>query len=335
MATIRDIAARVGVSTATVSRVLNNHPSVNEDTRYAVLKVAEELGYATENLRTTKPQFTRTVLVLTHEDRGFFEPTLSNTPEFERTVWGGVHSVLEADGIATRFQQSRMTIEDAQLYTNDVSVSGLVLLGGIIPDEFVGHLISTGLPFVVSGARLHNRHVNAVMADVMQGIQQSITHLIATGRQRIALVNGPQATTTSEEKYHALRLSLTLHERPFDPRMVVESAFGAEDGYRQTLHLLEQAPDVDAILYAEDTIALGGMRALRETGRTIPDDVAVVGFGNYDIANFTDPALTSVDFDIRQMGRIAAHRLTMLLDNPEHDDWLVRVPTNLVLRESA
>ncbi|MGE9296939.1 MAG: LacI family DNA-binding transcriptional regulator, partial [Puniceicoccales bacterium] len=98
MPTIRDIAARVGVSSATVSRVLNNHPSVNEETRYAVLKVAEELGYATANLRTTRPQFTRTVLVLTREDRNLFESSLSSAPEFERTVWGGVHSVLEADG---------------------------------------------------------------------------------------------------------------------------------------------------------------------------------------------------------------------------------------------
>ncbi|MBN2471492.1 MAG: substrate-binding domain-containing protein, partial [Anaerolineae bacterium] len=210
-----------------------------------------------------------------------------------------------------------------------------VLLGGIIPNDFVDHLIKTGLPFIIAGARLHDRHVNAVMADVMQGMRQSMDYLIASGRQHITLVNGPRATTTSQEKYDALRLNLALHDRPFDPRTVVESTFGAEDGHRQTLRLLDQFPDTDAILYADDTIAVGGLRALRKTGRTVPDDVAVVGFGNYDIASFTDPALTSVDFDLRHMGRIAAHRLAMLLDNSEHDAWLVRVPTNLVVRGSA
>ena len=289
VATVRDIAKRAGVSIATVSRVLNNHPSVNETTRFTVLKAAEDLNYPTDNLRT-HPQLSRTVLVITREeDDRSPTNTQSGMREFERTVWGGVHSVLEKQGIATRLQQSRMSINEALQYANDVSVSGLILLGGVVKREFYNELVNNQLPFVVAGAHLGPYQVNAVMADVAHGIAEAVSHLIEHGRQCIALVNGPISTQTSVEKLEGFRLALDLHDVPFEFQSVVTSEFHAEDGYQQTLKLLNQFPDLDAIVYAEDTIAMGGMRALKERKRTIPDDVAVIGFGDYDISRFTDP----------------------------------------------
>jgi DNA-binding LacI/PurR family transcriptional regulator len=210
--------------------------------------------------------------------------------EFERRVWAGVHSYLEQQGIATRLQHSTVSPEEAQQHASDIGVSGLVLLGGVRERSFVKELQAHEIPFVIAGAHLRPLEVNCVMADVGQGIQQAMRHLIERGHQRIGFVNGPSTTTTSAEKLDAYRLMLCLNDLPFEPDQVIVSDFGAESGYRQTLRLLEQRSDLDAVIFADDVIALGGMRAIRERAYQVPHDLAVVGFGDYDLARLRPAA---------------------------------------------
>lgn len=335
MATVRDIAQRAHVSIATVSRVLNNHPRVSEETRQIVWQAAHELGYVTSRLRVASP-VARSVLVLTREEAA---ATDNGAPgiggEFERRVWTGVHSFLEQQGIAVRLQHSAVTREEAHLHASDISVSGLVLLGGVRERGFVKELQAVGIPFVIAGAHLRPMEVNCVMADVSDGIRQAVEHLIARGRRCIGFINGPSTTTTSAEKWDAFRLGLHLGGLSFAPEQAVVSDFTPESGYQQTRRLLAQNPALDAILYADDAIALGGMRAIRESGLRVPDDLAVVGFGDYELARFASPTLTSVQFDMHRMGVIAARRLCMLFDQPDDYSWLIRVPTTLIARDSS
>ncbi len=334
MATVRDIAKRANVSIATVSRVLNNNENVNDSIRYAVLKAAEELDYPLQNLRK-KPQISPSVVVLTRTETNTSVTQGASMREFERRVWDAVHSVLETREIATRLQQSLGEPEDARRYADDVSINGLILLGGIIRHNFVEELIRREVPFVVAGSRVEGLAVNVIMVDVAQGIREAASHLIAAGRRHIGLVNGPATTMTSPEKLDGLRLALALHGIPFDSNSVVAADFHPDSGYLQTKRLLAAMPQTDAILYADDSIALGGLRALNESGRSVPDDIAVVGFGDYELAQYTDPQLSSVHFDMSLIGRMAARRLTMLLDEPDGDNWLMRVPCSLIQRASS
>ena len=334
-ATVRDVARRAGVSPATVSRVLNNNPSVNEATRYSVLQAAQELAYPTDNLRPTGPA-ARSVLVLSREDaRSPAKNDVTGMLEFERAVWGGVHSVLEQHDIATRLQQTRMQPDEARRYAADPGVSGVIVLGGVVNHTFAEQLIEAGVPFVVAGAHQHPLQLNVVMADVFNGAYAAMQHLLERGRRRIGLINGPVTTSTSIEKLQAYRLALSEAGLPYEDTYVLNSEFLAEAGHQATEHLLAQAPQLDAIFYGEDTIALGGLRALKEAGRSVPGDIAMLGFGDYDLASYTDPQLTSVHFDMRQLGRIAAQRLAMLLEELDEDPWLVRVPCTLVERAST
>jgi DNA-binding LacI/PurR family transcriptional regulator len=333
--TIRDVARHAGVSPATVSRVLNNHPSVNEATRYTVLQAAQTLAYPTDNLRTNGP-VARSVLVLSRIDaHSPSKNDVTGMREFERAVWGGVHSVLEHHDIATRLQQTRMESDEARRYAADPAVSGVIVLGGVVNHTFAQQLIEAGVPFVVAGAHQPPLQLNVVMADVFNGAMAVMQHLMERGRRRIALINGPVTTSTSVEKLQAYRLALSEAGLPFDERHVLNSDFLAESGHRATQEMLARYPDVDALFYGEDTIALGGLRALKEAGRSVPGDVAIVGFGDYDLTRYTDPQMTTVHFDMRQLGRIAAQRLAMLLEELDEDPWLVRVPCTLIEREST
>ncbi len=338
MATIRDIAKRAHVSTATVSRVLNNHPRVSEETRRVVLQIAQDMEYPIEKLRHTANQVSRSVLVLTSEEvneSAIGSNTRPSINEFERTVWTGVHSVLQKRGIATRLQRSTISAEEAHQHARDIGVSGLILLGGVRNRAFVSKLQSLDIPVVIAGAHLYPLQVDCVMADVAHGIREAVDHLINSGRQRIGFVNGPETTTTSAEKLDGFRLELCLHGQPFDADQVVISDFNAQAGYEQTRQLLEQYPGPDAVIFADDVIAMGGLRAIKEAGYRISDDIAAIGFGDYDLARFTDPPLTSVHFDMHLMGEIAAKRLCALMREADSSPWLIRVPTSLVHREST
>jgi DNA-binding LacI/PurR family transcriptional regulator len=169
----------------------------------------------------------------------------------------------------------------------------------------------------------------------MNGTCQAIKHLASTGRQNIGLISGPPTTTSSEEKYNGYRLGLALCELPFDPRQVMAADFDADSGRRQTRALLGQHPDLDAIVYAMDDQALGGLLALKESGRRVPDDVAIVGFYDHDVARFTDPPLSSVRIDWPPIGAVAARRLCMMIDSPDDQTCTIVKPTTLVVRESS
>ena len=331
MATIQDIAKEAGVSIATVSRALNDHPSVNEATKLAIIQVAERLDYPLKK-NFSKQRIGRSVLIVVRQDKDGEPP---EKRDLESNIWNGVQSAFEGSDIATRLQQSKLTIEEAQEYVSDVSISGLILLGGIVPQDFAEYLKQAQMPFIVAGANLSKVESNAVMADVAHGIQLITEHLIQHGRQHFGFVNGPTDTSTSSEKLDALQYVLYSHGYDFQPRQMTISNFSAEDGYRQTQQLLNQNKQLDAIVFADDVIALGGIRALRENNIAIPDDIAVTGFGDYEVSRFIDPAITTVSFDMPQMGRIAAKRLKLLLDDPDDDNWLIRVPTRLVIRESS
>lgn len=333
MPNIRDIAKQANVSTATVSRVFNNHTSVSDATRHLVWQAAQELDYPLEKVKTPPP-ISRSVLVLTRDE---FGDNLDNalSREFERKVWIGVQTVFDEQGIPTRLQRSKMRAEDAIQYADDPSVSGLVLLGGIVNPEFIEQLKQTNLPFVVVGAYVPSVRVNCVMADVMDGMRQAVRHLAEQGRKNIAFVNGPATTATSTAKLDGLHLELSRQSLPFNPQQMLAADFSPEAGYVQTKNLLAQSTALDAIIYADDVIAIGGLRALSEAKLQVPQNVAVVSFGDLEVGQYATPSLSSVQYDMQLMGVIAARRLCMLLDEPDDTHWVVMRPTTLVTRESS
>lgn len=327
-ATLRDIARQANVSASTVSRVLNNYPHVDEYTRTIVRQAAQELDYALENLRSA-PNVSSSVALLSRQTKA---DQIGSLAGIEYLAARGIQAVMEADGIMTYVRRVQMTRREVDELVEDPALDGLIILGGMIEHDFVRWLQASPIPFVMAGSHVLPLQTNCVMADIRSGVEQAVEHLIERGRRRIGLVNGSQITNTSVEKLKALRLSLHLHDLPYVPEQTVFSDFNAEAGHRDTLRLLEQFPDVDAILYGDDNMAMGGLRALKETGRRVPDDVAIVGFHGYEVVQYTDPPLTSVEFDMEMLGRMAAHRLCLMLRERDGEHWQMLVPTRLVVR---
>jgi DNA-binding LacI/PurR family transcriptional regulator len=335
--TLRDIARHTNVSVSTVSRALNQHQYVDEETRALVQQAATDLGYRMNNLRR-KPNNTGRGVVSLLSNMGALAgvdagPLQSH--RIEHSIAIGAGRLLSQVGFDTRLQQTNLVREDLDSYIADPDIAGIILMGGVQNNELVHRLLITGLPLVIAGSHAKPLFVNAVMADYGYGVKEAIAHLVERGHKRIGLVNGPPTTNTSHEKYLGYRLGLALNDLPYTPNHVVPADFTPEAGLSATQKLLARSPDIDAIVYSDDYAALGGLRALKLSGYRVPQDVAVVGFHDYEVARYTDPPLTTVRFDMTQMGAIAARRLVTMISENTENAWMTLIPTSLVVRETT
>lgn len=328
--TLRDIAQYANVSVSTVSRALNNHQYVDEATRAAVQEAVSALQYPLNHLRS--PRGSRTITIVSRNPQGL---QVSNTggSNFEYLASMGVRKQVELRQLDIQTRRLWLNAEDFDAIRDD---SGVIVMGGMVDTAFVQNLHENDVRFVMLGSHVLPLQTNCVMADYLHGMQQAVDHLVERGRRKFGLVNGPDTTRTSVEKLNGLQLGLLKHGLHLPPECIVAADFRSEEGYVQTQTLLQHCPDLDAIIYTDDNTAMGGMSAIKETGRTIPGDMAVVGFHDYDISRFTDPPLTTVHFDMFLMGKMAARRLFMLLDDPnDFDNWMILTPTELIVRGST
>lgn len=331
--TLDMIAERAKVSPSTVSRVLNSYEFVDEDTRTRVWAIARELGYPLDKLRRPPPT-SRSVLISGMGQLG----TPPATPEFVTSVLHGAEMVFAEHGVAVRSQtvpaQERGTAL-WQYFKSTPGVEGIVLLGGTINPDVLHPLKQAQIPLVIAGGHSRQIEIASVMADYTDGILQAVDHLAERGRRRIALLNTLDYTVTSYEKYKGYRLALTLHDFAFDPALTLKGEPSAESGFSLMHTLLESGAAFDAVLCADDYMAVGALRALQERGRTVPDDVAVIGFHDYSVAAFTNPPLTSIALDMREMGIIAARLLVHLIEHEPLDNWFILQPTHLIPRATT
>ena len=335
-ATIRDIAREAEVSISTVSRVLNDHPHVDSQTRQAVWKTATALDYPLSRLRgqTAKPQRSMAFLSAIANTHADGLPAL--TGGIEQLTVRGAQSVFEDRRVSTHIYQSFVHIDQMRAVIEANHISGVIFLGGLYNHELLRQLQQQAIPFVTAGAHAYPLDTNAVMANYVQGMLFAIDHLEARGHRHICLVNGPKETNTSNEKYRGYRLALSLNNLPYEAYQSTRgSSFDVESGFDATMRLLALKQPVDAIVYADDGMAVGGLKAIRLAGFKAPEDIAVVGFHNYDFARFADPALTTIGFDMQMMGRLAAQRLCNLMDGAPDDPHVMTVSTRLIVRDST
>lgn len=220
-------------------------------------------------------------------------------------------------------------------YLDDVGPVGTLLIGSEVPADVMQALLERGHPFVIVGAQVDPGVASSVMADVLHGTAAAIRHLRAIGRDTIGVVNGPEGSGTHADRLDGARLGLSQVGIEFEPELTRSFEFTVAAGRRGTDELLDARPDVSALLFADDFMALGGLKALSERGLRVPEDVAVVGFYDYPIAGFTSPALTSVSVDLSRMGRIASELLVALLQGGASTPWSVCIPASLTVRAST
>ncbi|WP_371598128.1 LacI family DNA-binding transcriptional regulator [Streptomyces sp. NBC_00564] len=341
--TLEDVARQSGVSKSTVSRVVNGELKVRPEVVDRVRDVIAELGYVPNQAArqlVTRRTGAVAVVATQPQDRVFIDP-------FFDCHLRGIRKELIAHGV----QPVLLFLEEPDDYPRvgeflgGGHVDGALLFSLRADDPLPGMIERLGLPAVFGGRPLLREGETVrgqiyVDADNRGGAREAVRHLVSIGRERIATITGPYDQEASAvdrlDGYRDVLLDAS-------PRLIERADYTRQGGADAMAVLLDRCPDLDAVFVASDLMASGALQVLREHGRRVPDDVAVVGFDDLaPIAESTDPPLTTVHQDVEGMGRLLARLLfsgTAAGTDEEatggHPLSSVVTPTRLVRRESA
>jgi LacI family transcriptional regulator len=329
MVTITDVARLAGVSPATASRALNGRGGTSEDTARRVRNAAEKLGYQPNALaRGLLSGKSCTVGLITTDSFGRFSiPVMQGA---EDAFGPGSISVFLCDGRGDRIREQHYlrTLLERR-------VDGIIVTGKRRDDrEPIG---GRDLPVPVVYAMAHTTDPDhlSLVPDDEQGAELALRHLLSTGRTTIGHITGPQDFISARLRASAAEKVLAEAGLQLAGGGAMFGEWSEEWGRQATAMLLRTVPHVDAIFCGNDQVARGVADIVRESGRRIPDDVALVGFDNWEvIAASCRPPLTTVDMNLRELGHVAGQRLLDAIDG-RPTSGLHKLPCTLVLRESS
>ncbi|MFB2597019.1 LacI family DNA-binding transcriptional regulator [Herbiconiux sp. P17] len=322
------VAERAGVSIASVSRVMNGLPA-SQQVVERVRQAADELGYVPDaTARSLKAGKTEQI-ALAVADVG--NPVyVGMMHEISRVITkAGYRLVISSTGSDPQDQIDLLT------GLNRGFADGLILSPLRVTDELGAQLRASRLPIVIIGSLPAGVELDNVRADSVRGIALAVDHLIEQGRQRIAFINGPVDTVPGAARLNGYLRALNEQGRPQNADAQVNASdFTYRAGLKAAAALLDQTTP-DAIVCANDLLAVAAMKVISKRGLRVPDDIAIVGMDDTDIADLAQPAITSVDLRSTKRARVAAKLLLRRLENPQAPVEQVVIEPKLVVRASS
>lgn len=307
MPNIVDVALRARVSIATVSRVVNKSlHKVNRETRERVLAAISELDYRPNAL--AKGLLMKKTMTI-----GIIIPDISN-PYYAEIV-RGIQDVADREGYAVTLHNTDRRQEGiirCIYLLREKAADGIIFSGGIIDGrETLSALKELREKVVVIGR--HDVDFPALLVDNLGGTTQAVRHLIDVGHSRIGYIGGPDGSTTALDRLTGFREAVTGSGLSYAPRLVKKGAWNPESGYLLGTQLLKAGRRPTAIVAANDQMAFGAVKAAKELGLMIPEDLAVVGFDNIPLSSYFNPPLTTVEIPMHGLGEAAMGVLLHLI----------------------
>lgn len=330
--TIKDLAAKTGYAVGTVSRALNNHPNVSEKARAVILQAAEECGFQLNiNAKQLKQQHSTTILVIVkgtcNEFFGDMVETIQN--RVAQTRYQLVVDYMDED---------QNEVIRAVTLCREKKPLGILFLGGN-NQNFVQDFHRIDIPCVLvtgDASVLDFANLSSVSTDDREAARQAVDLLIRLGHSRIAIVGGNRAISdTSRLRYEGCLEAFREHGIAFDIERDYQGVrFSYEDGYRATKSLLSKGCKFSAIFAVADVMAIGAIRALRESGLRVPEDVSVIGVDGLPLGSYLVPQLSTVRQSVRLMGERSVDILLGGIEE-EAEACHERVPFEIQRRESV
>ncbi len=333
--TIKDIARKFRCSPSTVSRALNDHYTINEDTRKNIQEYAKKVGYQRNSVSLS-------LLNKKTDSLGIVVPTISNY--HESSIIEGLYSVLQPLGYILNIcvtNESFLLEADyiSKLLANRV---GCIFLSVSQETYDAGHyehletIIQRGVPLIFIDREYEGFMASRVTVDDYHGAYAVVEHLINMGCERIAHLKGPNGLTVSEQRFAGYLDCLKQNNLPINEELIINTNFKVESAILPTKHLLDLPLRPDAIFGVNDQVAIGAMRIVKDKGLRIPHEVSLVGFDNSPISAYMYPSLTTVARPGREIGMEASR---LFLSRPTASDEssleAIRLPSNLIIRESS
>jgi len=329
--TIRDVAAAAGVSRQTVSRVLNDRPDVADETRQRVWRVIQELGYRPSAIaRSLVSKKTSSLGLITADFSDYF---------FTQVIIGAEMEARRS-GYYFLLGSTERNPEDEPEYVRlltERQVDGILFARPSTEGEskHLLALIREGVPLVTTAYRVPGERLMVVDVDNVDGGLQATECLIQAGHRRIGMIAGPESWKSVDDRGRGFRLALERAGLESVEARVESGDWSYGGGYEAMKRLLTRSPEITAVFSQNDRMAIGAMKALRDAGRRLPDDLAVVGYDDIPAAAYVDPPLTTMRQPMRKVGEIAARRLIELVNDPTLEREEILLKAELVRRRSC
>jgi LacI family transcriptional regulator len=329
--TLEDVARLAGVSRSTVSRVINDHPSVEAETRRRVWEAIRESGYQPHAVaRSLVTKRTHIIGMVIPE-----AVTALFTDPFVPILLRGATEACNKQGyqlMLSLFSSRADHQETYQRLVRNAYLDGVIVAAAALDDPLIPDLLRDGVPFVAVG-RPPDRRATSVDVDNIGGAQMAVDHLIRLGHRRIGTLTGPPEMAAGQDRLRGYREALAIHRIPVEEDLIVEGDFTESGGVVGMQRLLPAEPT--AVFVASDMMAVGALKALRQADRRVPEDIAMVSFDDIPVASAIEPPLTTVHQPIGQMAALAVETLLDLIEHPGLGPRRVVLPTQLVIRESC
>jgi len=330
--TIEEIARIAGVSRSTVSRVLNNHPSVRPTVRDNVLSVIREQNYT--------PHAAARSLARRHSNMlGLLIPRSAAISLSDPFISSMIQQISEAgSGMGYFVMPAMMTVDMEQgFYTHILRgriFDGIVMFSSDVDDPILPLLIKDRTPLVLIGSHPYFQNIVSVDIGNRECGRMAVNHLLGLGHRRIATINGQLQMDAALKRRDGYKQALLEAGIAIDPQLMLDGYYTEAGGYAAMQRLLDLSQRPTAVFAASDTMAVGALRAIVDRGFVVPEDIAIVGFDDTQVARYANPPLTTIHQPIDEMGATA---LKLLIDQIKGQTPVasVRLPAHLVVRSSC
>ena len=330
--TLEDIARLAGVSRSTVSRALNNSSLISQATKERIQAIAHE-----HNFRVNIPA--RNLRMRQSQTIAFVAPTyypefLTAEDLFGQEILGGIGRGLHAldyDLLIVYADPDDTTW--AQSYLDSGRVDGFIITASNQRQAHIKTLVELDAPFIAWGVPVPNYTYCSVTGDNITGGALATRHLIDTGRRRVAFLGGPDNELTVQQRFKGYRSALKSAGRSLAPNLLTYGDYSYASGIAAMQRLMEQAPDLDAVFVNSDLMAVGAINAIQDSGKRVPQDIAVVGYDDLSIAIYNNLPLTTIRQNFPLIGKLLAQNLVQYLQVGVVSN--VITPVELVVRRSA
>lgn len=334
---IHDVAKEAGVSVSTVSRVIRKYSNVTKETEIKVNAAIKLLNYTPNaaasrlgsgSLENIGVVFTRSA------DKAFQNPFFSE-------VLMGIGHVLETYG----YNMQLMMYNDIEQEKTKVMsalasgmIRGAILLSTRSYDQLIQELANSDYPFVISGrvdGIASEKPIYSVNTDNRGDSYKLVEHLIKLGHEKIAVINGPHEYVVNMDRYDGYRRALLTNGVSYDPTLELNGGYTLNDAKKAMVALLKERQDITAVFAKDDLKAIAAMQGIKEMGYSIPEDIAIVGYNDYEIAKIAEPRLTTMRVPVYDLGTHLAEMLMKLINKETVINNTEILPTKLIVRESC
>ncbi len=328
---LEDLAALAGVSTATVSRALNDSPAVNDRTKRAIWKLAREQGYGFRpNMPTSLSQSVATISIVVPTPQGRDGWLLD--PFFLELLGGIGEAARDSRCDFLVSHASPQSYDDLSKLVEVNRSDGVIFLGQSYLHERLNRLAAVEKGFIVWGGELPGQRYCSVGSDNVRGGRRAAAHLLRLGRRRIAFIGDTEAPEV-RQRFEGYKDALARADVAYDEKLVSPAHFEIESAQAAVDSLIAENIPFDAVFGGSDAIAIGAIRALTRRGVSVPDDISVVGYDDVMLARYSQPALTTIRQDLAQAGRLMVSKLLNARDGGEMISE--RLDTNIIVRDSC